>query len=253
MTNPALARDTGNGRYYFHPSRDNASRPSITNIINKKFKPLFGAGMKEAANYAADNISTLANLDREQIFQLCTHTPRKPDSPSAIGDIVHGWIERDIKGDPPSDEEIHAAPNTARWMFESWFKFKDYYNPTFTGSEFTVWSDTHGYAGTADEGMRINGMHILADTKSGKAVYPEVAMQLAAIQYADFILTPDGREAPVPQYDGYAVLHLRPRSATLHPVYKIPEAFQAFLALKAVFDWDVQYAPEAIGFAPKVN
>ena len=252
MTNPALARDTGNGRYYFHPGRDNSSRPSITNIMGKKYKPLFAAGMREAANYAAESKDRLGALTTDEVFQLVSHPPRKDDSPAKIGDLVHSWIESDIKGEPKTLAD-DTAPQTARWMWQNWLKFKDYYKPEFTATEFTVWSDTHGYAGTADLGMRINGMHVLADTKTGKRAYPEVAMQLAAIQYADFILEPDGRERPVPEYDGYAVLHLRPRSATLHPVYKIPEAFQAFLALKAVFDWDVQHADSTIGFAPKVN
>jgi hypothetical protein len=244
---------TEHGRFYYHPGRGHDGKPSITNIIGKKFKPLFGAGMKEAANYAADNIATLATLEREQIFQLCTHTPRRPDSPSAIGDIVHGMIERYVKGDAPTHDEVMGSHQTVKWMWGQFLKFQEYYKPEYTGSEFTVWSDKYGYAGTADLGFRIGGAHVLCDAKTGKATYPEVAMQLAAIQYADFIITPDGRELPIPQYDRYAVLHIRPRSATLKPVFKIPEAFEAFLALKKVFDWDVFHANEAIGFAPKVN
>ena len=224
MTAPALARDTGNGRYYFHPGRSNDSRPSITNIINKKYKPLFVAGMKAAAEYAAESKDRLGALTTDEVFQLVSHPPRKDDSPAQIGDIVHGWIEADIKGEPKTLAD-DTAPQSARWMWQQWLKFKDYYKPEFTGSEFTVWSDGLGYAGTADFSCRINGMHILVDTKTGKRLYPEVAMQLAAIQYADFILEPDGSERALPQYDGYAGLHLRPRSATLYPVLKIPEAF----------------------------
>jgi hypothetical protein len=49
------------------------------------------------------------------------------------------------------------------------------------------------------------------------------------------------------------VLHLRPRGYRLHPVEKIPEAFECFLALKKVFDWELQHAPGTIAFAPKYN
>lgn len=253
MTDPILARMTANGRFYYHPGRPNDGRPSITNIINMKSKPLFGAGMREAANYAADNVSRLAGLNREEVYKLVSNPPRREDSPSVIGDIVHNWIDRRVKGSSPSHEEVAAAPQTAKWMWNSFLKFEDYYKPEYTASEFTVWSDTYGYAGTGDLGLRINGLHVLVDTKTGKGVYPEAGMQVAAIQKADFILHPDGRQEPIPRYDRYAVLHIRPRSATLLPVENIEEAFQAFVALKRVFDWNATTAQQTIGFAPKIS
>jgi hypothetical protein len=154
---------------------------------------------------------------------------------------------------PFSTEEWQAAPQSAKWMWQTWLKFVDAYKPQFTGSEFTVWSNRHGYAGTADFSAHIFGWHVLVDIKTGKYPYPEVAMQLAAIANADFILGADGTESPIPHYDRYAVLHLRPRGARLHPVDKIPEAFQSFLALKQVFDWNINSAPYSILESPKVN
>jgi hypothetical protein len=136
-------------------------------------------------------------------------------------------------------------------MWDRFAKFLNYYKPEFTGTEFTVWSDTFGYAGTADISMKINGAHVLVDTKTGKGCYPETGMQLAALAKADVILHPDGREEPVPHYDAYAILHLRPRSYTLVPVHKIGEAFETFLALKRVFDWNITDAQETLGYAPK--
>jgi hypothetical protein len=49
------------------------------------------------------------------------------------------------------------------------------------------------------------------------------------------------------------VLHLRPRGARLHPVDKLPEAFEAFLALKKVFEWNAYIAPQTIVQVAKVN
>lgn len=259
VTDPALARPTEHGRFYHHP-RTRAEVPSITNITGMKFKPLFKSGLKKAATYAADNIATLANLDRDAVYTLCANPPTDPTDPSRVGTLVHGWIERYIKGKLVGSgeglvtpDELAAAPNTARWMYERWLKFDAHYHPEYVASEFTVWSNTFGYAGTADFSMMLNGAHVLVDAKTGKQPYAEVAMQLAAISHADFILSADGTESRLPQYNGFGVLHIRPRSFTLHPVYRIEEAFQSFLALKTVFEWNVHHAPYSVGEAPQIK
>jgi len=254
MTAPALSVPTANGRYYVRPGKGD-SVPSITNIIGKKDKPgLKYWAAKSAATYASENREKLATLTEQEAWQLVRNAPfaRQDDSPAAIGDIVHGYIERYVGGDGPAHEEVEQSHHTVKWMWVHFIKFVEQYKPEFTGSEFTVWSDKHGYAGTADLSFRIGQFHVLCDTKTGNRVYPETAMQLAALANADVILSTDGTEAPVPAYDRYAVLHLRPRSATLVPVENIEAAFKTFLALKEVFDWDIQYADRTLGFAPKV-
>lgn len=253
MTAPKLARDTEYGRYYTHPLRQD-EKPSITNIINMKNKPLYGSGLKAAARYASENYQRWAELDKEAVYKLVSQPPKEENAPSVIGDIIHDWIDRYINNDPPTPDEAEDKPITCRRMYGRWLKFCEAFKPEFTGNEFTVWSDKYGYAGTADVSFRspvYGNAHILADAKSGKQPYPEVAMQVAAIANADFILNPDGSESPIPKYDRYAVLHLRPMSYTLHPLFRIDKAFQAFLNLKAVFDWNVNDAPKSIGFASK--
>jgi hypothetical protein len=256
VTAPELSVQTANGRYYLHPS-NRSSVPSITNIIGMLDKPALKYwAAREAADYAAENIQKLATLSRDEAYQLIKGAPfrRDDESPGAVGDLVHSWIDLFIKNERAQiEEELKVANNTAKWMWQSFLKFAEKYRPTFTNSEFTVWSDKHGYAGTADLAMRINGAHVLADTKTGKNVYPETAMQLAALAHADVVLESDGTEQPIPSFDRYAVLHLRPRSAQLVPVDKIDAAFQCFLALKQAFDWKVQHADSTLGFSPKIN
>lgn len=255
MTAPELARPTEHGRFYFHPGSQ-ASVPSITNIIGMKSKPLFRAGLKKAARYASANRGALAGLTEDEVFKLVSNPPDEENGPSAIGDLVHKWIEEFIVsgGQGPPRGDVEAAPNTARWMFERFISdFHTPRQPRYTDAEFTVWSNKYGYAGTADFSAMLWGHHTLVDTKTGKATYPEVAMQLAAIAHADVVLAPDGTESRVPEYTRFGVLHVRPRSAKLHPVFNIEEAFQAFLGLKAVFDWNINYAPRSIGYLPNVN
>lgn len=230
--------------------------PSITNVISMLEKPAlkFWAA-KEAANYAADNREMLAGLPRDAAQQLVRNAPfqRSDDSPAAIGDIVHTWIDRHVQGDSPTHEEVTSSHRTARDMWYSFIKFRDHYNPEFVASEFTVWSDKLDYAGTADLHLRINGMNILVDTKTGQNIYPETAMQLAAIAFADVLIDVNGSEAPVPSFDRYGILHLRPRSAKLAPVENIEAAFECFKALRVAFDWKARYADQSIGFAQQIN
>lgn len=252
MTAPILAQNTAHGRHYFHPVTNDA-KPSITNIINMKSKPLYGSGLRAAANYAADNREKLATLSRDEAYTLASNPPKDASDPASVGDTVHSWIDRYIKGGPPSHDEVKAAPITAQRMFDRFRRFCVKYSPEFTNSEFTVWSNTFGYAGTADWSAVVAGNLVLADTKTGRQPYAEVAMQVAAIAKADFILSPEGAESPIPQYDRYAVLHLRPMSYTFHPIFKIDEAFQSFLALRQVFDWHYNSAPYSVGNAPKIT
>lgn len=257
MTDPALSITTQNGRYYVHPGR-RTEAPSITNITGKKEKPgLKYWAAREAATYAAENLGKLQSLTRDEVVQLVKMAPfrRTESSPSAIGDIVHNWIDAHIKGVPAdvTAAEVATAPKTARDMWRQFTGFVERYQPEFRMSEFTVWSDTYGYAGTADWCADLSGTLVLADTKTGKQVYPDTGMQLAALAKADYILDPDGTERPLPSFDRFAVLHLRPTYARLIPVTKIDECFEQFLGLKRVFDFDVAHADTVMGYSPKIE
>jgi hypothetical protein len=78
-------------------------------------------------------------------------------------------------------------------------------------------------------------------------------MQLGALANADFIIEPDGTEKPLPAFDAFAVLHLRPRFSRLIPVEHTDEWFKAFLGLKAVFDCVLSYEDSTLAYAPKTE
>ena len=273
MTAPAMSFGTDNGRYYRHPGH-HKTVPSITNIKNVKgVEAIKYAAVRDAATYAVDNYDRLHGLNRDEAITLIKKAPfaRSDDSPSAIGDVVHDWIDvwvKDgcpdladyvpygmLKATPQAPDGYKQAPITARRMWGQFIEFVRYYTAKaglrFIDSEFTVWSDTYGYAGTADLAMVLNDEYVLADTKTGKAAYPDTAMQLAPLAKADYIITPDGEAKTLYPFTKFAILHLRPMSYQLIPVYNIDEAFKAFLGLKAEFDWDVQYSDRTLGYAPK--
>ncbi len=266
MTAPKLARKARPGepgfadgaRVYEHP-RTHKVVPSITavkDMLDKAALKYWAAG--RAADYASENIAALAAMaDEKQRKELIRGAPwRESDQASAIGDTVHGWIDHYIKGDQSFTDfqtEYEAAPVTARHMWQSFMAFIDKYQPRWIDAEFTVWSNAWGYAGTMDWAAIIRGWLVLGDTKTGKSTHPDFGLQLAAGVYADFILRVDGTEIPLPKFDRCAVLHVRPRSATLEPLDKIPECWEAFKSCRVLKHWHDYVSPHVIQFAPKVQ
>ena len=255
MTAPKLAVPTEWGRHYAHPNRPKTV-PSVTTITGvKAIKGLPYWAAKEAATYAADNLTKLSALDRDEIIQLVKGAPwqPKPDSPSKVGDQVHDWVDRYARNEDIPADEIAGAPLQARQMWRQFGGFVKRYEPKWVTTEFTVWSDSHGYAGTADWAAYIGEYLVLGDNKTGTGVYPESAMQLAALSHADFILEADGTERELPNFDKHAILHIRPRFSQLIPVDHVNEWFRAFLGLKAVYDCVVEYEATKLLHAAKVE
>jgi hypothetical protein len=154
---------------------------------------------------------------------------------------VHKLIECWSTGTPyPTwDKEVEK-------FVDQFINFMTTVRPVFLESEVTVWSRTHGYAGTADFIAMINGNVVLGDVKTGRNLYPEVGVQLSALANADFIIREDGTEEPLPAIDMLAALHVRPRSWNLNYVNKADESFQCFLAAKAVMEWQRNTAPRVL-------
>jgi hypothetical protein len=238
--------------------------PSITNIKSvKNFKAASYVAAKDCATYVSKNITTLATLPEQDIWSLVKGAPHRGDTQkniaSKIGDIVHGWIDNHIHGDEVNPrvyidintgEELEA-PTTARHMWSSFLDFENFYHPKWFMSEFTVWSDSVGYAGTMDWAAWINDSLILADNKSGKGVYPDMALQLSAGAFADFIIDADEKEVAMPKFDRAGVLHIRPRFWEFVPVVNLEEWFSAFKALKLVFDTELKLSDNTLLYAPK--
>src|SRR4029077_11716228 len=68
----------------------------------------------------------------------------------------------------------------------------------------------------------------ILDIKTGKGVYPEHALQLAAYRYAEFYVDPDGDPQPLPQIDRAGVVHLHDHGYDLYPVEAGPAELRTF-------------------------
>lgn len=178
------------------------------------------------------------------------------DKAANLGTLVHDITEAHVLGKP-----IPEAPDDAQPYVEAFLAFLDDFEPEFEAVEAPVFSRAQKYAGTldaiavfptlADHPMYAHlgrPPRLIIDYKSGKGVYSEVGLQLAAYRFADtFLGMPDGSEAPMPEVDGGAVVHLRPDGYELVPVRCDEEIFNAFLYAREIYRWGLETSRDVIG------
>jgi len=135
----------------------------------------------------------------------------------------------------------------------SFVGFLETYRPEYLATEATVFHRAQGYAGTLDAIVRLmvggRWLQLVIDYKSGRDIYAEVALQLAAYARAEFVGAPDGvTELPLPAIDAGAVLHIRADGTPAVPrLVRIDDAvFRAFLHAREVFRWRKEIAKTAL-------
>lgn len=158
----------------------------------------------------------------------------------SVGSAVHAEAEAYALGIPRPE----ALPAVAPYL-QSFRHFLEDFKPDFQLVEATVFNVAEGYAGTLDAVARIGGRTFLFDWKTGKDIYPDVALQLAAYEHAEGVLLRDGSSAPMPAVDGCAALHLREfdpelvddRGYEVVPVATGQPAWDAFRYVREVMRW----------------
>jgi hypothetical protein len=176
------------------------------------------------------------------------HTQRAQD----IGTEVHAAIEAYTLNRPMPPWALAIAPRMRQ--FE---RFLAEWSPTFELAEASIFSRRFSYAGTLDaigtlpleritplvagildwptSGDRVR---LLWDYKSSqRGIWPEVALQLAAYRYADFIGLVDGSEAPVPAVDGAMAINLTNETYRLVPVLADEHIWKVFLHARSILQW----------------
>ena len=244
---PRNATTTSKGRTY---SWSGETYWSVTTIIGGGLpKPaLLPWGIKSVAEYAVHNLDEwrgIAEVDPDGAVALLKGSPyRQREKAADLGSLVHARIESLILGTPEP-----PAPPVALGFLDAFDRFVLDWAPAFEAAEFTVYSRSEHYAGTADWLARIPGLGmVLGDQKTGKAIYPEVSLQLAAYRYAEFIGLPDGTEAPMPTVDACAALHLRSDGTySLIPVDAGEEAFRSFKYVREVFRFGEEISKRMLG------
>jgi hypothetical protein len=124
------------------------------------------------------------------------------------------------------------VPDEYRGPVDAYARFLDDWDIEITATETPCCNTTHWFAGTADAWGRIGrtGENVLLDIKTGKGVYSEAALQLAAYRYCDLWQPKgEGSEASPPAVDAVYVAHVLPDAVRLLPVVAGPDEFRTFL------------------------
>jgi hypothetical protein len=226
--------------------------PGVTTVQGMKDKSdaLVGWAKREVAACAVRNIDMLTQMvatggpaSAEAWLKGLPDYQR--DSSADLGSSVHALAEQIALGQDPVINEAEAP------FIESYRRdFLERYRPEFRAVEFMVYSERYQYGGTGDAFCVIDGVTWLIDYKTGgdfhtgKGVYPEAALQLAGLQWADWIGLPnDPKKYRIPQADRFGIVHVRPEGARLIPFDVGAEDFNTFLACRRIYGWVQGRAP----------
>lgn len=249
----------GNARYYVSPENPEVQYPGVTSVINMLSKPFLQAwAARMTAELAVDSleiIQQMAERDRQGAVDYLRDAARRYTRLRAgIGSDAHDLFERMIRGETPT--RVHPDMEPYRRHFA---EFLDAVQPELIRAEDTAWSSTHEYAGSFDAILRLrlddNGKPspdgdpavVIADWKTSRSTYPEVALQMSAYASADEVIAPDGAAEPMPAVDGACVLHITQDNWAFKPVRIDRPVFETFLHLRAIFDWDRELSRAVLG------
>jgi hypothetical protein len=236
-------------RLEFNPGRhiyklDGHHVPSVTTLLRVLDKPAIPPWTARiTAQYALDHWDDLAAMPSDERFELLRGTAdRAKNKAAARGTQIHKWAEDLLKGAPVEIPPEHVA------TVEGFAAFWESAGMVTAYSECQVWTEGDyltgtSYAGTLDLiALDAAGNYWLLDHKTGKGVYPDMALQLAA--YADaenIVIAPklgDGTatnvpvDMPMPHIHHLGVLHIRPDGTTLHEVENPESARERWLLLR---------------------
>jgi hypothetical protein len=218
-------RNHGKGHSY---KIDGVKAVGVTTALNALAKPaLIDWAARVTSEYAVNNwdeLNTLPPATRlDRIGRARWNTVKEA--------AVRGTRIHDL-GEKVSHGIAVEVPDELRGPVEAYARFLDEWEVEIEATETPCCNTHHRYAGTADAWGRIGrtGEKVLLDIKTGKGVYSEAALQLAAYRYCD-LWQPDGpaSEATVAPVDAVYVAHILPDTVRLLPVVAGPDEWRTFL------------------------
>ena len=155
-----------NGVYYLNGNEYTSVTKVLGDTLNKP--ALLYWGEKMAAEIALKNPYLSA---KEVIAEIQLYSK----STQKRGTYIHSLAE----GMPDIKHLIDVDMVGCEGYVQALQSFWTTHKPEILGQEIELYSDKYGVAGRCDAIAKINGETWLLDWKSGKAIYPEVALQLA--------------------------------------------------------------------------
>jgi hypothetical protein len=252
VTDPRLARDTENGRYYSDPA-GGPDLVSVTNVIDSsvsKHHALMPWAVRETIEWMLERrimVARRAITDRAELVREIKQVHRDVRERAAdLGSRVHLRAQAIMLGTPhPADPEVESyARQLVKWMTAWGVDI----TRDVVSTEITCMHRTLGYAGTADLMIWLptgpGGRRELwlidfktSSTRPAKSVYPEFAMQLAALRFCEVVILPDDTSEPVPAIQRTGILNLRQRSHALVDMPGDKAAWRAFRGALVTTQW----------------
>lgn len=188
---------------------------------------------KTVAEHVVDNIYDIKRMidsgGRNPTIWYLKELPNQVRDTAAVrGTAVHKIAEQIIR-----HEEVEV-PEPLTAYVEGYLRYLEDFNPTTIAEELIVGSREHMVAGRLDSIQDIPAYgrsHV--DYKTGKGVYGEAALQVAAYRHMEVCVDAEGNEQPNIQVEHTFVLHLMPGEYELVPVQAGKDEFGQFLAALA--------------------
>jgi plasmid stabilization system protein ParE len=247
-------------RFYFNEAFPDIKYPGVTSVVGMLPKPFLAFWQaKMVAELAVDSldfIEQMAQRDRDGAVQyLKGAANRYTKTRARVGSEAHDLFERLIRGERVGRVHPDMVPYQRNFS-----AFLDGVQPELVRAEDVAWSDEHQYAGSFDGILRLkldeNGKPdphgetalVMADWKTSKSTYPDVALQMSAYAHAEVIIDPAGNREPMPDFDGAVVLHITEDQAAFKPVrIDEGEVFAHFLHLRSTFEWVNKVSKTVLG------
>lgn len=230
MTTRLVRRNYGRGHGY---KLDGEKVMGVTTALDVLDKPaLRNWYANEAAKRAVNEWERLTELPITERLEYIKTGPRDRMVAAALrGTEIHGLGEKLAHGESPDVPPEHVGP------VEAYARFLDAWDIEPIASETPLANTEHKYAGTADLWCKVgkrDGAVALVDIKTGKGVYNETALQLAAYRYSDLLQPEKGVEIATPPVDLVYVAHVLPDDVRMVPVTADERTFRAFLYVLTV-------------------
>jgi hypothetical protein len=195
-----VPRDDGYGRSTRFYQVEGQKYPSVTAILGAVNKPAlipWAAKQEREMLYSAVR-SLIADADVKRgnfMLSLEAAVGREKAHSKAlakaatIGSEAHSRIEwllrRELKQEVGPEPQVGEKALWASMAWEDWQKASNF---SVNLTEEVVWSKRYGYAGTLDFAGQIDHeggrAHVVADIKTGRAIYKEAYLQIAAYGHA---------------------------------------------------------------------
>lgn len=239
---PALVRkNAGSGHSY---TLGGEWLPGVTTVLGVLDKPALPAwAARESAAYADEHwqrLSGMRSADRLREIEGARFATNK--KATSKGHRIHSLAERLQAG------ESVEVPEEILPDVEGVAKMLDDFALTSVATEAAIASVEWGYAGTFDALLESPRWGLcLVDFKTGKKIYNEVALQLAAYRAADTMALQVEKIGPrggishvwenhdMPPVDHTFAAHVTPTGTSLVPVRSDGAIFGAFLSVLDAF------------------